>query len=359
MEQDTVLITGSTGFIGSYLLKQLLRENKDIIVFSKTKGSANAYERTLSSLAFWDKDIHEHMPSNLHVIEADIEQELFGLTLRDYNSLKKKITRIYHAAACTEYHADKSKLQNINVEGSRRIFELGKDCSSLDKVVYISTAYIAGDYAGIFSEKNLDIGQGFKTNYEKSKFDAEMVAREFQSKGVWVDIHRPCAVVGEFETGKIPSFSQTFFQLLHILSLGLFDLFPIGKGIFNLVPVDELIRSILLLSDGNTEKNITFHNFSNERLDFNIFKKTACRFLNIPEPKTILAKEIKDSDFTPAQRIILKRTMQSFNDSLILDSQTTNALLAKFDFKFSAFDMMHLETHLQYLVNTGFIKKRK
>ena len=61
-------------------------------------------------------------------------------------------------------------------EGTRRVLEFAERCQArggLRRLSHISTAYVAGEHAGCFSEDDLDVGQRFRNAYEQSKFEAE------------------------------------------------------------------------------------------------------------------------------------------------------------------------------------------
>lgn len=60
-KQKTVLLTGATGLVGSYLLKILLENDYKVYVLARSKDNKNARDRVIDVLKFWDKDILYHI----------------------------------------------------------------------------------------------------------------------------------------------------------------------------------------------------------------------------------------------------------------------------------------------------------
>jgi dTDP-4-dehydrorhamnose reductase len=72
----------------------------------------------------------------------------------------------------------------------------------IKKLVYISTAYVCGNFDGVWKESYLDKGQKFKNPYEESKFKAERVVREIPNYLIF----RPSIIVGNSKTGVATDF---------------------------------------------------------------------------------------------------------------------------------------------------------
>ena len=102
--------------------------------------------------------------------------------------------------------------RRVNVAGTRRLLEFAELCrerGGLRKFAYVSTAYVAGDHAGLFREDELDVGQGFRNSYERSKFEAERLVREHTDR-LPVQIFRPSIIVGEQSSGWTASFNVLY-----------------------------------------------------------------------------------------------------------------------------------------------------
>ena len=357
---ETVLITGVTGLVGSYLLKMLLANGYKVYALARSKDNKSAEDRVVETLKFWDKNIADEKAGNLKVLEGDITRENLGLDTKDISTLINGLEEVYHSAAVTQYNWPSEKIRVINVAGTRNVLELSLACNKkgrLRKVAHISTAYVCGDYKGTFSEDDLDVGQGFQSTYLQSKFDAEIVVEEYREKGLWVDIFRPPLVVGESTSGKTITFQQSVYQLFHMWSLGIFDHFP-GEGLLlNIVFVDELCNAIFKISSQTSLKSRNFNLFSNKTVPLEKIIEISNEFLGITKPELVSRSAFMENDSTPVQRMLLQNNILLFNENVRLESKKTNDVLNEFGFGFSSTDKSCFLKLLEYCAETGFLKK--
>ncbi len=119
----------------------------------------------------------------------------------------------------------------------------------------VSTAFVCGDRAGPVAEEELDCGQGFHNDYERSKFEAERRVRT--ARGLHPTVYRPSVIVGDSVTG----FTSSYHGPYRFLELGTRLAAPprlpgspqrlplrlpfSGDEPRNLVPVDWVARAIV------------------------------------------------------------------------------------------------------------------
>jgi nucleoside-diphosphate-sugar epimerase len=155
--------------------------------------------------------------------------------------------------------------RRINVLGTRRILELAELCrrdGGLERLTYVSTAYVAGTHAGVFGEDDFDTGQSFRNPYELSKFEAERAIRD-RAGELPVQILRPSIVVGERESGWTASFN-VLYTPLKAFARGAYRVLPADFGApVDIVPVDYVADSIFELSRSGGED--TYHLVAGER----------------------------------------------------------------------------------------------
>ena len=94
-----------------------------------------------------------------------------------------------------------------------------RDAERLDRLNYVSTAYVAGDRTGVVYEHELDLGQGFKNHYESTKFQAEVWVRSLIDR-IPTTIFRPAIVVGDSRTGETQKFDGPYYVLRFIAATG-------------------------------------------------------------------------------------------------------------------------------------------
>ena len=150
----------------------------------------------------------------------------------------------------------------INVEGTLRVLEFAERCHArggLRRFSYISTAYVAGEHAGCFSEDDLDVGQRFRNAYEQSKFEAECLARPLRGQRLPITVLRPSIIVGERDSGWTASFNVLYWPL-RAFARGAYAALPARRDApVDVVPVDYVADAIFALSQAPEAEGATFH----------------------------------------------------------------------------------------------------
>jgi thioester reductase-like protein len=243
-----VLLTGATGFVGQELLDRLLeRDDRHVHALVRAPDDGAAAER-----------LPEH--ERLSAWAADIERPGLGLDSRCADELAERVSTVIHCAASVSFSLGLDDSRRVNVEGTRRIVELAERCAErgdgLERLSYVSTAYVAGAHRGAFTEDDLDLGQGFRNAYERSKFEAELLLRE-RAAGLPVQVLRPSIVVGDSRTGWTSSFN-VLYPPLRAFAHGAIPALPARRGApVDVVPVDFVAESVERLAREGPDG--TFH----------------------------------------------------------------------------------------------------
>lgn len=256
----SVLLTGATGFVGMELLARFL-ERTDRHVFALVRGvddraAAARIERTLRSLF----GIGHPYAERVTAVRGDITRP--GLGLRgDGERLARQVSEIVHGAASVSFELELKASRAINVQGTRRVIEFAERCQArggLRRFSYISTAYVAGDHRGRFSEDDLDVGQSFRNAYERSKFEAEsLVARA--RRRLPITVLRPSIVVGERGSGWTASFNVLYWPL-RAFARGAYPALPARRDApVDVVPVDYVADATFSLSQAPEAEGSTYH----------------------------------------------------------------------------------------------------
>jgi thioester reductase-like protein len=250
------LFTGFPGFIGARLLPRLLELRPGstfrCLVQEKFLGAARSavleIERT-----------HPHTRGRITTLAGDITQPELGLDRDAARALKDELAGAYHLAAVYDLAVKKELGVRINVEGTSNVLRFLEGAPRLERLHYVSTAYVSGTASGTFRETDLDVGQSFKNHYEETKFLAEM---EVARSGVPSTIYRPGVVVGDSKTGETAKFDGPYFCLSamsRIPSPGVFIRVGSGKNTINIVPVDFVIEALAQLSASESSRGKTYH----------------------------------------------------------------------------------------------------
>jgi thioester reductase-like protein len=186
-----------------------------------------------------------------------------GLGLgRNREALTERVCEIVHSAASVSFELGLEASRAINVEGTRRVLELAASCQAapggLRRMTHVSTAYVAGERAGCFSEDDLDVGQGFRNSYERSKFEAETLIAKWRSR-LPITVARPSIIVGERASGWTASFNVLYWPL-RAFSRGAYLAVPArASAPVDVVPVDYVSEAIFALSQAPHAVGATFH----------------------------------------------------------------------------------------------------
>ena len=249
----TILVTGFPGFIGARLVESLLADDSGARIVALVE--ARMAERARAAAAKLDDE-------RVEVLAGDISKRRLGLGDEDYERLLAETAVAYHLAAIYDLAVPLEIAQRVNVDGTGNVLELCANCERLNRLHYVSTAYVAGDRHGVVYEHELSLGQGFKNHYESTKFQAELWVREAMDR-VPVTIYRPAIVVGDSRTGQTQKFDGPYY-MLRVISRAAQNNMPIpqfgrASAPFNVVPVDFVLDALTLDPDDQSLAGETLH----------------------------------------------------------------------------------------------------
>lgn len=266
-----LLITGSTGLLGRYLLKDLLLAGLPIATIVRPARRQSAADRMEAIMQTWEQKLGRRLPRP-YVLEGDLSDELLGLDPESTAWVAENCQAVLHNAASLSFinGPRTSEPWRTNLTGTQHLLNLCEKVG-IAEFHHVSTAYVCGTRQGRVYENELDEGQQLSNDYEQSKFEAEHLVRsaEFLNS---TTIYRPSIIVGDSETG----FSTTFhgfyvaLQLAHTLRQGWEELYGDddsacfrinldGTELKNLVPVDWISSVINEIVNNSNLHNQTYH----------------------------------------------------------------------------------------------------
>ena len=198
----------------------------------------------------------------IEVLEGDIGERGLGIAADRLDSLRSEVTIAYHLAAIYDLAVPLDTAQRVNVDGTGNVLEVCAGCKKLERLNYVSTAYVAGDRKGVVYEHELALGQGFKNHYESTKFQAELWVRDAMDD-VPVTIYRPAIVVGDSRTGETQKFDGPYYMLRTIARAlkmgGRIPQFGASGAAFNVVPVDFVVDALTAAAVDEASVGETLH----------------------------------------------------------------------------------------------------
>ncbi|XP_051174830.1 fatty acyl-CoA reductase wat-like [Leptopilina boulardi] len=145
---QSIFITGGTGFLGKILIEKLLRSCPNIKVIyilirpKKGKQITDRIKEMTSSLMFESlREIDPNFDKKIIPMPGDIIEPNFGLSSADLELIKKEVSIIFHAAATTRFDEPLKIALKINVDSVKTMIDICKECKNLKSFVYVSTAF--------------------------------------------------------------------------------------------------------------------------------------------------------------------------------------------------------------------------
>ena len=210
MNNNYILLTGATGLLGQYLLRDLMAEGHRVAVVIRGKSPEAARQRLEQVMQFWEGDAAEPL-SRPVCLRGDITQTRLGLDPQDIQWVQERVDRVFHCAASLTFHTQGEEPRRTNVQGTQNVVDFC-ELTGVDDVHYVSTAYVCGRREDVVLEDELDVGQEFRNDYERSKFDAEKIVREspaFRQR----TIYRPVVITGDSVTGYTSTYHGTYLYM--------------------------------------------------------------------------------------------------------------------------------------------------
>lgn len=235
-----ILITGTTGLVGSHLLKELSKTNAQIIaIYNKTKPSLD-----LVNLATWK--------------QADI------LDINALEDILQDVKQVYHCAAMVSFNPkEKVLLQQLNIEGTTNIVNACIN-ANVEKLIHVSSvATLNKKASGLITEKtNTEIDDAI-SEYGKTKYLSEMEVWRGIGEGLNAVIVNPSIILGN---GNWNSGSTGIFK-------SAYDEFPwYTNGSNGFVDVNDVVKAMILLMNSSVTNeryilsgwNLTYKNVFDE-----------------------------------------------------------------------------------------------
>jgi nucleoside-diphosphate-sugar epimerase len=187
-------ITGATGFLGTRVARELLDRGQRLVLLAHA-GSGDALTRLERYLTVTGAppSMVSGLRERARAVEVDIGEPLLGLTPDAFHALAGALRTVWHCAADTTLSGAAEQVRRVNVEGTRHVLDLAAAAPGRVAVFHVSTAFVAGSrHDEVAYEDDLDGSQGFENPYERSKFDGEVLVRQWSARtGRPVVVFRP------------------------------------------------------------------------------------------------------------------------------------------------------------------------
>jgi NAD(P)-dependent dehydrogenase (short-subunit alcohol dehydrogenase family) len=245
-------VTGGTGFIGRFLVQNLLEHGEPVYLLVRKSG----LKKLPALRETWGVD-----DKRVIAITGDLAKPNLGVGAEDLKRLKGKIDHLFHLAAIYDLGASAEDQQRANIDGTRHAVEFAHEVQA-GCFHHVSSIAAAGLYDGVFREDMFEEAEDLDHPYFRTKHLAEGIVRS-ECKRPW-RIYRPGFVVGHSKTGYIDKIDGPyyFFKLIQKMRNMLPPWMPtigIEGGRINIVPVDFVADALDYLAHKKGLDGKCFH----------------------------------------------------------------------------------------------------
>lgn len=259
----TVLLTGSTGFLGAFILRELLAKPQQIgrVVChlrakSKEAGLARLRE-SCESRGFWDQEWVS--AGRVEVVLGDLESRQIGLSDSVWTELSERVDVVVHNGALVHWVYPYSKLRSANVlatvalinfvgTGKPKAMTFISSTAVLEKSHYVDLSDVLVQRGGQGVPETDDLeatASGLTTGYGQTKWVCERVVMEAGQRGMCGSIIRPAYIVGDSATGVTNTDDFLWRLVKGCVQIGSI---PDINNTINMLPVDHVARTTVAAS---------------------------------------------------------------------------------------------------------------
>ena len=223
-----VLVTGGTGFLGSYIIKELVEKNYPV----------RAIRRSTSKLPFY---IPAKIFEQIEWVEGDILDPV------SLDEAMDGVDTLIHSAAIISFNpADKKKMYQVNVQGTANVVNTAIE-KNISRLVHISSVAALGrsKTGGHVNEEREWLDSNLNTHYAISKYKAEMEVWRGIGEGLNAVIINPSTVLGfgDWDTSSCRIFKTIYHE------------FPwYSTGINGFVDIEDVARTTVLLMQSDIKE---------------------------------------------------------------------------------------------------------
>ena len=246
-----VLMTGATGFLGAYLIDEILRKTDAqlycLVRPVRDEAGRDRIEKQMRHYDVWQEDStwQNAWHDRVQIVEGDITLPRMGIIDGVYENLARDIDAILHGAAHVNFIYPYEALRGTNVQGVHEIIRFAFH-SRIKPVHHLSTAAIwpMGSHHTFHEKDPIDHGQVLNLGYDEAKWVAEKSLLHAADRGLPVVRYRPGEVGGDSVTGRCVTDHFLISSIKGFLQFGAFPDLDIEVDV---APVDYVAQAIVHL----------------------------------------------------------------------------------------------------------------
>ena len=219
-----ILVTGGTGFLGSYIIKQLVEKNYSVRAIMRSNKLPSYIPKYILDKVEW---------VNGDILDVVLMEEAM-----------EGIDTVIHSAGIVSFvKKDRKKMYQVNVEGTANVVNMALE-KNVRRFIHISSVAALGRKttgAHVNEEKKWEESK-VNTHYAKSKYKAELEVWRGISEGLEGVILNPSTILGygDWNTGSCAIFKNVYEEFSWY-----------APGINGFVDVEDVARAVLLLMESD------------------------------------------------------------------------------------------------------------
>ncbi|GAA6619174.1 amino acid adenylation domain-containing protein [Scytonema sp. NUACC26] len=362
----TIFLTGATGFLGAFLLYELLQQTQAniycLVRSNNIESGKKKIQSTLKSYLLWD----ESKSCQIIPVVGDLSQPLLGLSQEQFQVLASKVDIIYHNGALVNFTYPYYVLKATNVLGTQEVLRLASQIK-VKPVHFISTTSVVScGYSGvevILEQNSINHNKMPSSGYAQSKWVAEKLVTIARERGLPICIYRPGRISGSSKTGVCNTNDHTFRMIKGCIQLGTA---PDRNMMVNISPVDYVSRAIVHLSWQKESLGKTFHLVNPHPVPWNQIVNYIRSFnyplVQIPEDKwraeLLNAENSEENALYPLMSMFSEELGARTTNTEVsrLDCQNTLNGLAGTTINCPPVNCELFSIYFSYLIRSGFLK---
>ena len=246
-----LFLTGSTGFLGAFLIRSLIEQNlpQEITIYChvRARDEVAGLKRIIGNMKHfrcWKEDYAKH----IQAVTGSLDKPLMGMKEDIYERLSMEVDAVYHNGALLNFLFPYGYLEGTNVGGTRECLRF----ASLGKAKYFHyiSSYSVYDNPSHFGKKvyesdPLTSSEGYFLGYSETKWVSEKLVQIARERGLKACIYRPGEIAGD----TVHGIWETK-DLLSRMITGCIQMqkAPAINTRFHMVPVDYVADAIAHIS---------------------------------------------------------------------------------------------------------------
>jgi len=248
----TIVLTGSTGSLGNYILQDLIASPNVSRVYCMNR-STGAADRNRKS--FEDRGVTPDF-AKVTFLQTDFAKDNFGLSVEIYDKLLRDADTFIHNAWAVDFNKTVASFEDTHIAGTRRVIDFSIESWHRAHIVFISSIAGVGSWSSskpnehvperIFEDHSVSLPQG----YGESKHVAECIlASAARQAGILSTIIRCGQLAGPSDSGSVWNRHEWVPSLLiSSREMGMLPQTLGNQNIVDWVPMDTAAKAVCELT---------------------------------------------------------------------------------------------------------------